>query len=336
VKFRLPHIAFEATSGCNLDCVFCYNIWKIPGARIKSARGSYRRSRETLKELFRQADVPHVTLTGGEPMLSQRLVETALFCRMEDKGVTVITNGTQGSPRQYRDLVRIGVSLFELPVHSFDPRVHDRMAGVEGSWERSTGAIRYLRELGADPVVVVVLTRHNAAGVAATLEYIVEGLGVRRVMVNRYNIGGRGAADPLSVSASGEELRRALGEIDAVTAGKGLRVTSNVCSPHCVIDPGDYPHVGFGNCSPDPLHRPVTLDAEGNVRLCNHSPVVAGNIFSTPIESILNSPYARSWEITVPSLCHSCVKWERCLGGCRAASEQTGRGLSSADPLIGL
>jgi MoaA/NifB/PqqE/SkfB family radical SAM enzyme len=136
MKFRLPHIAFELTPDCNLDCVFCYNIWKIPGARMKPVRGTYRKSLRTLKELFRQADVPHVTLTGGEPMLSQRLVETALFCRMEGKGVTVITNGTRGSREQYRDLVRIGVSLFELPVHSSDPRIHDRMAGMEGSWAR--------------------------------------------------------------------------------------------------------------------------------------------------------------------------------------------------------
>ena len=336
MKFRLPHIAFETTSGCNLDCVFCYNIWKIPGSHAKPARGSYKKSVETLKELFRQADVPHVTLTGGEPLLSERIVELALFCRMEGKGVTLITNGAQGTREQYAGLVKMGVQLFELPVHSSDPEIHDRMAGRKGSWQSSTEAIKYLLDLGATPVVVMVLTRHNAAGAAATLDYISGELGIERIMVNRYNIGGRGVADPLSVSASPEELRRTFALIDAKTAERGLKVTSNVCSPHCVLDPADYPHIGFGNCSPDPVRRPVTLDSDGNVRLCNHSPVVAGNIFSTPVEKILHSPYSLSWGETVPSLCSGCAKWEKCLGGCRAAAEQCGGGLSQADPLIEL
>ncbi len=336
MKFKLPHIAFELTSGCNLDCVFCYNIWKIPGAQISPAQGSYKKSLKALKELFRRADVPHITLTGGEPMLSERFVELALFCRVEGKGVTVITNGTAGTRRQYDDLVRLGVSLFELPVHSADAAVHDRMAGIKGSWGKSTDTIKYLRSLGANPVVVVVLTRHNTEGVGRTLDYIADRLGVKRIMVNRYNIGGRGVAEPLSVSATSDQLRRAFAEIDAKVAEKGLKVTSNVCSPHCVLDPADYPHTGFGNCSPDPVRRPVTLDADGNVRLCNHSPIVAGNIFETPIEQILSSPYALGWSKIVPAYCAGCAKWERCLGGCRAAAEQIGEGLGSVDPLVRL
>ncbi len=117
MKFSLPHVAFELTPNCNLDCVFCYNIWKIPGSEIKPARVSYKKAIRTLRELFRQADVPHVTLTGGEPLLAERMVEAALFCRMEGKGVTVISNGARGTIGQYEDLVRIGVALFELPVN---------------------------------------------------------------------------------------------------------------------------------------------------------------------------------------------------------------------------
>ncbi len=332
--FSLPRIAFEFTPDCNLNCVFCYNIWKIPGAQISPATGAYKKSIKTLKSLFAMADVPHVTLTGGEPMLSERFVELALFCRMKGKGVTVITNGTQGTREQYSNLVRIGVSLFELPVHSSDSATHDRMAGVSGSWQRSTEAIKFLRTLGANIVAVVVLTRHNIEGIAATLDYIADELGIKRIMINRYNIGGRGVSDPLSVSATPDELRRAFAVIETKVVEKDLKVTSNVCSPQCVLDPADYPHIGFGNCSPDPLRRPVTLDSDGNIRLCNHSPVIAGNIFETPIEQIMRSPYSLSWGTTIPAYCAECTKWERCLGGCRAASEQCGKGLSSPDPLI--
>ncbi len=333
MKPQLANIAFELTSGCNLDCVYCYNIWKTPGAGIAPGQGSYKKSIKTLGEFFRQADVPNVTLTGGEPFLAGRIMEVALFCRMEGKGVTVITNGTAGTPKQYKDLFRVGVSLFELPVHSRDEVVHDMMAGVPGSWQKSVGSIGALRETGADPVVVIVLTRFNIDGVADTLDFIAS-LGVSRVMVNRYNIGGRHTADPATVSATHEDLRKAFAEIERKTQELGLRVTSNVCTPRCIIDPRDYPHIRFGNCSPDMARRPLTLDMDGNIRLCNHSPVIAGNIFAEPLVKILDSPYARSWGETIPSYCAECAVWTDCLGGCRAASEQCGLGLGHPDPLI--
>jgi radical SAM protein with 4Fe4S-binding SPASM domain len=207
------------------------------------------------------------------------------------------------------------------------------MAGVAGSWARSVDSIRIIKELGAEVVAVIVLTRHNVEQVAETLDFIAS-LGVRRVMINRYNIGGRGVTEPLSVSAGRDRLHRAYEAIERKVIETGLKITSNVCSPHCLLNPADYPHIGFGNCSPDPARRPITLDAEGNIRLCNHSPVVAGNIFEQTLEEILHSPYSLSWGETVPSLCADCDKWSRCLGGCRAASEQCGGTLADADPVI--
>ena len=333
MKPQLANIAFELTAGCNLDCVYCYNIWKTPGAGIEPGRGSYKKSIRALGEFFRQADVPNVTLTGGEPFLAERIMEVALFCRMEGKGVTLITNGTAGTTQQYKDLVRVGVRLFELPVHSAREAVHDAMADVPGSWRKSVASIGVLREMGADAVTVIVLTRHNVEEVGETLDFIA-GLGVRRVMVNRYNIGGRHTAYPAAVSATHAQLRGAFAVIERRTPELGLRVTSNVCTPRCILDPRDYPHIGFGNCSPDMARRPLTLDMEGNIRLCNHSPVVAGNIFRTPLEEILASSYARSWGETVPGYCKPCDMWADCLGGCRAASEQCGLDLGHPDPLI--
>jgi MoaA/NifB/PqqE/SkfB family radical SAM enzyme len=100
----------------------------------------------------------------------------------------------------------------------------------------------------------------------------------------------------------------------------GLRLTSNVCSPICLLNPKDYPNIGFGRCSFDVLRRPIALDINGNIRLCNHSPVVAGNIYEQSLADILYSDYAYSWE--------------KCKGGCRAASEQYSQTLSVEDPII--
>jgi radical SAM protein with 4Fe4S-binding SPASM domain len=227
----------------------------------------------------------------------------------------------------------MGVDLFEFPVHSAQAEIHDRMTQVEGSWEKSLASLKTVMRLGGYVVPVVVITRHNVKELGETLGFI-NSLGCRRIMLNRYNIGGKGCENPLEISASAEELRSAFAIANAKAEGLGLTLSSNVCSPICLLNPEDYPLISFGYCSSNVLQRPITLDINGNIRLCNHSPVVAGNIWEQSIEEILFSDYTTSWETSVPALCTSCREWEKCKGGCRAASEQCMQTLWKEDPII--
>lgn len=332
-KIQLSHIAFETTDACNLDCVYCYNIWKTD--RVKpEAFNSYKEAIATLRKAFSMADIQNVAFTGGEPFLSERMAEVILFCRMEGKHVTVISNGTAGSVRDYRQLLKLGVGLFEFPIHSFDGDTHDRMTRQKGSWEKAVNSTREVMAMGGRVVPVVVITRHNVGQLDKTLDFL-HSLGCDRIMLNRYNIGGKGCDQPLEVSASAGQLRRAFRIANEKVTEHGLRITANVCSPVCLLNPEDYPFIGFGHCSFDPLRRPITLDIRGNVRLCNHSPIVAGNIHEQSFKEILYSDYSRSWEQSVPDLCAPCSHWELCKGGCRAASEQCVGSLQQADPIIG-
>ena len=52
------------------------------------------------------------------------------------------------------------------------------------------------------------------------------------------------------------------------------------------------------------------------------------------IFNILFSDYAQSWENSVPEFCAACFQWEKCKGGCRAASEQCSATLWDEDPII--
>jgi radical SAM protein with 4Fe4S-binding SPASM domain len=188
-------------------------------------------------------------------------------------------------------------------------------------------------QLGGSVVPVVVITKHNVNQLGETLEFI-NSLGCKRIMLNRYNIGGKGCANPMEVSATAEELRSAFAVANDKAMELDLRLTANVCSPICLLNPADYPLIGFGHCSFDVLKRPITLDINGNIRLCNHSPIVAGNIYQKELEEILYSDYTTQWETSVPDLCKPCSHWSVCKGGCRAASEQCFGTLAKEDPII--
>ncbi|MDP4269758.1 MAG: radical SAM protein, partial [Bacteroidota bacterium] len=121
---NLPHIAFETTDRCNLDCVYCYNIWKTDAVE-RTPFNSYQKAIGTLKQLFSTTDIQYVAFTGGEPFLSERFAEVILYCRMEGKQVTLISNGTKGTEKDYKRLIKLGVGLFEFPIHSAHAEIHD-------------------------------------------------------------------------------------------------------------------------------------------------------------------------------------------------------------------
>jgi radical SAM protein with 4Fe4S-binding SPASM domain len=329
---KLPHIAFEITDKCNLNCVYCYNIWKMPNA-VRTPFNSYKKAIQTLQLLFNQANVNSIAFTGGEPLMAERFNEVVLFAAMAGKRITLISNANLLKKNDLQKLISMGVSLFEFPMHSAQAVIHDKMTQISGSWEKSLSAIKTAVSLGAYVVPVIVLTKYNVVQLSETLSFI-NSLGCKRIMLNRYNIGGCGCDNPLEISATATEIRAAFAVANAKSAEIGLTVSSNVCSPVCLLNPKDYPQIAFGHCSFNPLQRPITLDTNGNIRLCNHSPVVAGNIYETDLEQILFSDYSEKWEVEVPQFCEKCAEWNICKGGCRAASEQMYNSLSHEDPIL--
>lgn len=332
LKTNLPYIIFELTSDCNLKCRYCYNIWKRPGA-ADIRNNSYKQARKTLKQLFRIADIENITFTGGEPFMSERFAEIVLYARMKKKTVTIISNGTYATREDYKMMIDLGVNLFELPMHSCIPAEHDFMAGMKGAWNKALQSISDIKQMGGYLVAVIVLTKVNYKNIRETLLHI-KSLGIKQIMLNRYNIGGTGISEAANLLMTKEEMKETFRIADKTAGEEGLSVTSNVCTPFCVLNPDDYPNIPISSCSASVANKPITLDLLGNLRICNHSPVNIGNIFDTGFEQLFETPYVKSWEKLVPEYCKSCELWENCRGGCRAASEQLGKTIAEVDPLV--
>jgi radical SAM protein with 4Fe4S-binding SPASM domain len=101
-----------------------------------------------------------------------------------------------------------------------------------------------------------------------------------------------------------------------------------------VLNPGDYPNIRFSHCSTDLSNRPLTVNYKGEVRFCNHSPRVLGNIYDKTIGEIVSECQNDGYFDKVPEYCTTCNLWSRCRGGCRAASEQLFGTFDKADPIL--
>jgi len=331
-KNEIGYLLFEVTSQCNLRCLYCYNHWKRPG-EVAPAEVPYQKAHQLLTILFKSSKVSHITFTGGEPLLYERLVELILLCRMKGATVSVITNGQTGNSLYLSRLIRLGVQLFQIPVHSPTAPVHDQMTQSLGSWYRSVQTATTISQLGGKVIPVIVITKLNFNLVGETLE-LLHSRGFNRVMINRYNIGGQGMVSAERVMPSPGELNVAFSQANDAALRLQLELSSNVCTPHCVVLPTDYPYIAFSNCSSDLAQRPLTLSAHGEVRFCNHSPSVLGNLYQNTVAEIIKMNRNRYNTFVVPEYCTRCTIYEKCRGGCRAASEQAGKGFDQVDPLV--
>lgn len=331
-KLNLGHLVFELTEACNQNCRFCYNHWRPDGSLPADDRLAAR----TLKRLLKQAAIGSISFSGGEPSLLKNIHDLALKCRFKGCGVNVLTNGTLVSDDDIAIFKSIGINALQIPLLSSDPAVHDYLTGLAGSWEKACHTIRTaISVLGPEHyAAVLIVTAKNLDGIAETLN-LYQKMGVKTVMVNRFNLGGNGLSNRDELSLSRKELCSAFKIIsDFSLCNPEMAFVSGVCTPVCLMDPLDFPGIRFTSCSTDIKNRPVTVSFKGNVRFCNHSPFVLGNIWEKDIREILENRSVMERYSSVPIECNGCKLFARCKGGCRAASEQVYGTFDRIDPII--
>lgn len=331
IKDYLNHAIIELTTKCNVNCVHCYNWWKQNREPVLH-QDSYKKAFRLVDHLIKKTTVERITFTGGEPTISERFIELVLHAKLNKKKVTIITNGN-GDTEIYRKLTELQTDLIEFSIHSLHSDIHDGITQKPGSWQKAVSNMSLVLSQGKAAVPVIVVTKSNYKYIADTLRFFY-GMGIRSAMVNRYNLGGEGLNHPNALSASRSELHTAFSEANAFAVSSGMRIVSGVCTPHCILNPDDYSNISFGSCSDDVYLRPLTFDIEGNLRLCNHSPISVGNIFKQSLGEILSSTYIDEWSNLDLPFCQQCSRLSKCRGGCRAASEQMGIGLAMEDPVV--
>lgn len=77
-----------------------------------------------------------------------------------------------------------------------------------------------------------------------------------------------------------------------------------------------------------------TLDPLGNLRPCNHSDLILGNLFERSFPEIIALERMQAFIEARPALCDPCPKRNECQGGCKAAAQVCTGSLSAEDPFL--
>jgi radical SAM protein with 4Fe4S-binding SPASM domain len=310
----------ELTPDCNNRCPGCGNAFVERGGRAKDGRQPRPLDAAGWRRILDRLG-PHalrLKLTGGEPTLHPQF--EAIVTEVAGLGIpfTLFTNGRWQRPARTVCLLHEmdGCQGLLVSLHGATARAHEAFSGVPGSFAETLATVR-LAIAGDLPVSLsCVITHWNWRQVDDMLA-LARRLNVQSVVFNRYV----GPAQPQLVVTDGQ-LAEAAARVATLRA-VGHPVKLGNCLPTCFMDPGQAGCLaGLAFFSVDPW---------GQVRPCNHAPLICGNLLESSVEEIWQSPEMQGWRSSVPAGCATCPSLPTCRGGCRAQAMLLGL---KADPLM--
>jgi radical SAM protein with 4Fe4S-binding SPASM domain len=304
-SYSVPEfLQFETTYSCNSHCVFCYN----PSREQSLSRDLTWRVIERIGE----AHVPLVQLTGGEVTLMPDLNQYIDHLHNTSR-VSIVTNGIRR-----RDL-SANLSKIFVSLHG-DRVTHERITNNRGTYEKICANIRqYVRE-GFRVSADVILCSENFDQMYRLIEHAAE-LGMTEVFINRFQSGGIGVMASDSLMPPLQMFKQALDQLVLAKEELGIPIVFGTTIPLCVDErllTADL----FRNCNMGT--RFASIAPNGDLRACNQALKNYGNILSTPLEELWQSPSMDdyrdlSW---VTGVCRDCPLLEHCGGGCRVDNSQ--------------
>lgn len=135
---QLMSFQMELTSRCNERCVHCYIPHELKEGDI-------------VPELFynvldqlQDMGTWHLTLSGGEPMLHPHFKEFLAAAKERDFFVSILSNLTLLDDETVNIMKLDNVSSVQVSLYSMNPKHHDAITQLPGSFEKTVAAIEKL------------------------------------------------------------------------------------------------------------------------------------------------------------------------------------------------
>lgn len=333
----LPNSAvLELTYRCNHKCLFCSCPWDAKGSNYHRGReldfGQWKSAIDRLYSL----GVKSFSLSGGEALLKDCMPQIVEYIRSESvrRGIAfpivLISNGLAMND-DFLDLFRKNNVHLSMSLPGYG--TFAQLTGVDNA----DGVLHWFRrsnELGIKTTCNVTVTALNYHELFETLSL---GLinGADDLLLNRFLLGGRGLGHRELV-ISNEQLNGMLDTAEEVLHYSNRRGNVGTEIPLCVIkEPEKYRHLSIGSqCAAAKSF--FVIGPSGEVRCCNHSPHIVGNILDDEIVSDV-----AYWNIFAqsnykPAGCYDCDKVNRCDCGCRECANIVCGSLRAEDPCLGM
>lgn len=335
---KVPRLDFELTPGCDHKCGHCYNVWN---ASEDDPQGGYPKGQlrteafiKMMEKAVEESGADHITITGGEPLLRKDALEIIERASQLVSVVQLITNGSHVPPEVAQRLASFRLRSVQLTLLSADPDRHNELKGAD-CFDETVRAALDLTEAGVPVQICFVAMDKNWQDFADVME-LCFALGVKYISYNRMSPTGWAIHQIEDLMPTVEQVEHNLATAEELGPRWGLHVSTAMPIPPCLIRMERYKWVKFGFCSVGTESPNITIDALGNVRSCNLSSNIMGNIQFQKWDDIYQDKYFHSFKKKVPDMCKGCHYEQSCQGGCKESGFATFGDLKHPEPFVHL
>ena len=320
-RWRPIYVVWEVTLRCDLACRHC-------GSRAGHARPDELSTEQCLDLVRQMADlgVMEVTLIGGEAYLRDDWTEIA--AALAARGIrTSMTSGGRGiTPERAQAARTAGMTHVSISVDGIGA-THDRLRGVEGSFESAMAAMDALKAAGMVVTCNTQINRLSLPELPELLETIARH-GAKSWQIQLTVPMGRAADEPEVLLQPEDllELFPLLGKLHARAKELGISIwpgnNLGYFGPEESTLRGTLP---LGHTAACGAGRAILgIEADGSIKGCPSLPSAAwtgGNIRDNTLKDIWEraEPLRYTRDRTVDSLwgyCRGCYYAEQCMAGC--------------------
>lgn len=158
-KLFIPYaVQIELTYRCNEKCIHCYCVNDKKGIELTTEE-----IKKNLKEL-RNLGALKLILTGGEPFLRKDIWEIIDYARELRYAVDIFTNALLINDNVADKLARAYVKSVQASIYSADPKLHDEITKVKGSFLKTIDGLKRCKERNIPIAIKAPLMLNTAKG----------------------------------------------------------------------------------------------------------------------------------------------------------------------------
>lgn len=184
---------------CNQKCIHCYAAGQKNAEEKELSTDEWK----TILDKCRQACIPQVTFTGGEPTMRQDLIELIDYAHWFVTRLN--TNGIKLSSDFCQELYQASLDSVQITFYSSDPEIHNKLVGAT-QYDKTVEGIKNALGVGLSVSVNTPLCTPNSDYVK-TLSFLHE-LGVKYVTCSGLITTGNALTDnSTNLQLSKDEIR---------------------------------------------------------------------------------------------------------------------------------
>ncbi len=322
LHFKAPLVALvDVTDQCTHNCFFCYSHVRHQQGYNFDEESTYIEKANVIKQLSK-LKIKVVNFSGGEPLLYPPILDLVRISKSHGILTAINSNLWLLDRKLAGKLKKLEIDSITTSLYAAKETKHDKITGVQGSFQKTKGGIRLLQESGIPVTVNITLTKKNFRELKQLGEMLIN-MGVKAVSISRYIADQRGHVD---MGLGADEIKDVALKLSMLQQ-KGTVFFFKTGVPFCATSQtlrGSYCLAGILQCC---------ITANLKVKWCPLTEETVGDLKKDDLESIWDSRKRERWANAIPEECTHCAVLSQCGGGCkRLASVQFGS-YKAADPL---